>query len=286
MSAGRVAGLLIAATLTGCAPRYEGPQLAELYGVAETYYRSEAKFRKDYDPIDAPLNAEVIEKNFLKLAFNSEPQVVGNKTIVEGQQIGLLRWNSDITYATYGTTDADNVHLGALGGTLSGVIGRQVTQIDDLKQANIKLMVLRAEERRVFMNVLERRFGETIGDFLDAWTSRPELPCIGTIATDPEDSSLTVGLIFIKSELQGDFRRACLTEEFTQVFGIINDDPSARPSIFNDDQEFIELTRHDEYLLRVLYDPRLSAGMSEAQARPLVRQIVQGLPDLRREQTY
>lgn len=287
MRAALIAGVAAAALLLpGCAPRFEGEKLSDLYGVAEEYYRSEDKFRTDYDPADAPLDAALVEKNFLKLAFNSEPQVIGDRTIVEGAQIGLLRWKSDISYATYGTSAADLAHLQALSGTLSSVIGRKVTRIDDVKQANIKLMVLRPEERRVFMDVLERRFGETISDFLDAWTKRPELPCIGTIASDPDDASLTVGLIFIKSELQGDFRRACLTEEFTQVFGIINDDPLARPSIFNDDQEFIELTRHDEYLLRVLYDPRLTAGMSEAEARPLVRQIVQGLPDLRREQTY
>ncbi len=52
-----------------------------------------------------------------------------------------------------------------------------------------------------------------------------------------------------------------------------SDSPTARPSIFNDDEEFALLTRHDELLLRILYDRRLQPGMTKAQAVPIVRQI-------------
>jgi hypothetical protein len=37
--------------------------------------------------------------------------------------------------------------------------------------------------------------------------------------------------------------------------GLANDSRQARPSIFNDDQEFALLTGHDELLLTILYDP-------------------------------
>ncbi|MEZ5685909.1 MAG: DUF2927 domain-containing protein, partial [Paracoccaceae bacterium] len=36
---------------------------------------------------------------------------------------------------------------------------------------------------------------------------------------------------------------------------------------------FALLTRHDELLLRMLYDPRLTPGMTEAEARPIVQTI-------------
>ena len=54
-----------------------------------------------------------------------------------------------------------------------------------------------------------------------------------------------------------------------------HDDAQARPSIINDDQEFALLTRHDEYLLRILYDPRLEYGMTAAEGMPVVRRIVE-----------
>jgi hypothetical protein len=55
--------------------------------------------------------------------------------------------------------------------------------------------------------------------------------------------------------------------------GLANDSPRARPSIFNDDEEFGFLTRQDEMLLKLLYDPRLHVGMSARDARPIVQQI-------------
>ena len=55
--------------------------------------------------------------------------------------------------------------------------------------------------------------------------------------------------------------------------GLPNDSPTARPSIFNDDGEFGLLTTHDEMLLRILYDTRLTPGMTESEARPIIETI-------------
>jgi hypothetical protein len=63
---------------------------------------------------------------------------------------------------------------------------------------------------------------------------------------------------------------SCIHEEITQGLGLANDSPLARPSIFNDDEEFALLTPMDEVMLRMLYSPRLRAGMTEAEARPIV----------------
>ena len=62
-----------------------------------------------------------------------------------------------------------------------------------------------------------------------------------------------------------------------QTLGPGADSDDARPSIFNDDAEFALMTRHDEDLLRILYDPRLKVGMTRDEAMPLVRQIVEEL---------
>ena len=77
----------------------------------------------------------------------------------------------------------------------------------------------------------------------------------------------------IRSELPQRMFQSCVHEELAQGMGLANDSPRARPSIFNDDEEFAYLTRHDELLLRILYDPRLVPGMTEAEARPVVQTI-------------
>jgi hypothetical protein len=77
----------------------------------------------------------------------------------------------------------------------------------------------------------------------------------------------------IRAEHPDLMRLACIHEEIAQGLGLVNDSPQARPSIFNDNEEFGLLTRHDELLLRLLYDSRLTPGMTVAVAEPLVRTI-------------
>ena len=93
-------------------------------------------------------------------------------------------------------------------------------------------------------------------------------------AMSPGDSSVYNGAFALIRSEHPDLRRmACLHEEIAQGLGLANDHPQARPSIFNDDEEFALLTVMDEYMLRILYDPRLRPGMTEAEARPIVEQI-------------
>ena len=63
-------------------------------------------------------------------------------------------------------------------------------------------------------------------------------------------------------------QRACIEEELAQGLGLANDSPYARPSIFNDDDEFATLTSMDAVMLQILYNPRLLPGMTLDQARP------------------
>ena len=77
----------------------------------------------------------------------------------------------------------------------------------------------------------------------------------------------------IRAELPDRLRLSCIHEELAQGMGLANDSPDARPSIFNDDEEFAYLTAHDERLLKMLYDPRLRPGMTEAEALPIVTRI-------------
>jgi Protein of unknown function (DUF2927) len=71
--------------------------------------------------------------------------------------------------------------------------------------------------------------------------------------------------------------RDCVVEEVTQAIGLPNDSDSVHPSIFNDDDRYQDLTWQDELFLRVLYDPRVTPGMSRSAFVPLARQILEEL---------
>ena len=74
-----------------------------------------------------------------------------------------------------------------------------------------------------------------------------------------------------------DEMRSCVVEEVTQVMGLPNDSFDIAPSIFNDDDEYRDLTWQDELFLRVLYDPRIKPGMDppafEAAARRIIAEL-------------
>jgi len=82
-------------------------------------------------------------------------------------------------------------------------------------------------------------------------------------------------IAIIRSEHPPLMQRACIEEELAQGLGLANDSPYARPSIFNDDDEFATLTTMDAVMLQILYDPRLSPGMTLDQARPYLYEIAE-----------
>ncbi len=62
------------------------------------------------------------------------------------------------------------------------------------------------------------------------------------------------------------YHRACAVEEITQILGLPNDSNAVSPSIFNDSSRYFELTDHDRWLLRALYQPAIKPGMARNDA--------------------
>jgi len=70
----------------------------------------------------------------------------------------------------------------------------------------------------------------------------------------------------------------CMYEELLQALGPINDDDKLDWSMFNDEVQMGFFDIYDQYILNLLYDPRIRAGMSKEQVKELLPQI---LPDVR-----
>ena len=268
--------LATAGCVSASRPSAEGAGLAQYYSALEAGYRSDARFRNEIDP-GIPIDPQTLAHNFMLIAFQSETQSRNGGILQAGREIRLSRWEGPIEYSLTGTSQSDEAHLDRLVDRLRVLTRRPISRVGTPDAANVSLFVFNASDRRnLIANTLAGRETSS-ADFFRAWTQEPNLPCSGGIVSNPEIGIISSAIIFLKSELSGDFRRACLTEEFVQAFGLINDSPEVRPSIFNDDQEFIELTRHDEYLLSILYDPRLRVGMTRREAAPLVEQIAREL---------
>jgi hypothetical protein len=70
----------------------------------------------------------------------------------------------------------------------------------------------------------------------------------------------------------------CAYEELLQSLGPINDTDSVSWTMFNDDVSMGFFDIYDQYILNILYDPRIKAGMTVQEVRDVLPQV---LPDVR-----
>ena len=70
----------------------------------------------------------------------------------------------------------------------------------------------------------------------------------------------------------------CTYEELLQALGPINDDATVPWSMFNDDVQMGFFDIYDQYILNILYDPRIRPGMTRDQVKALLPEI---LPSVR-----
>lgn len=129
-----------------------------------------------------------------------------------------------------------------------------LTSEDQLKDDLLNYFGWRSEKRR------ERFYREAV--CLGVFNLQKPGTIIRAVTIIPVDRARSRGKLL-----------ACVVEELTQIMGLPNDSIKVFPSVFNDLSTDVFLTGLDYLLLKMLYDPRVKAGMSEATVRPVLRQI-------------
>ena len=66
----------------------------------------------------------------------------------------------------------------------------------------------------------------------------------------------------------------CVYEELLQALGPINDDTTVPWTMFNDDVQMGFFGVYDQYLLNILYDPRIRPGMTRAEVEALLPMVL------------
>ena len=77
---------------------------------------------------------------------------------------------------------------------------------------------------------------------------------------------IVAAVVVFPSRHPESYHRACAVEEITQILGLPNDSDYVKNSIFNDTSRYFELTEHDRWLLRALYQPEIMPGMARNDA--------------------
>ncbi|CAM3218988.1 DUF2927 domain-containing protein [Paracoccus aminovorans] len=235
------------------------------------------------DGSDIAMTPEKLAEDFVEVALYDEYLRQGGKLISRPTPAPLRRWQQPVAIRLeFGDSVApvqrtrDRADIADFAARLQRVSGHPVGLTG--AAGNFNVLILNEDERRAIGPRLASLVpGIPEGDIAALRDLAPQNYCTVFAYSSGNSPVYSQAVALIRAELPPRLRRSCVHEELAQGMGLANDSPRARPSVFNDDEEFAYLTRHDELLLKILYDPRLRPGMTEAEARPIVLQIAREL---------
>ncbi|MEO0915062.1 MAG: DUF2927 domain-containing protein, partial [Pseudomonadota bacterium] len=239
-------------------------QIADYYAFVEADLRAQGLMRRERQPADAPVTLSDLVRNFEEIALYDELAVDGDRLVERRTASTLSRWGGPVRIGVvFGPSvseeqaAADLELIRAFVRDVRGYTGLDI-RVQQSGRPNFLFLFLNRAEQRGFGGMLEAA-NIASPAIVDSFVNSPieALCAFYTAERTSAPGIIASGVVLIKAEHGPLMRQSCIHEELTQALGLPNDSFDARPSIFNDDEEFALLTRHDEALLRMLYDKRL-----------------------------
>jgi hypothetical protein len=253
------------------------------YTTLQTQMLTQNLLRSDGGAADTPYTDTMLARNFAQIALATEYADNSDFSVRQQGTTTLRRWEQPIRmHVIFSDTvplaqrDQDRTSVSAFAARLSRLTGVPIRQSDD--NPNFHVLFLDEDDRRAAAPLIRALVPDISGATLRGIINLPrDQLCLVAGVFPPGQSSYAQAVVVIRAEHPNLIRAACIHEELAQGMGLANDSDAARPSIFNDSEEFALLTRHDELLLRILYDPRLAAGMPPATAAPIAADIARDM---------
>ncbi|WP_084178424.1 DUF2927 domain-containing protein [Pseudooceanicola nanhaiensis] len=266
-------------------PSARSEELTRYYAGVQADLLAQGLLRQDGGGIDTPFNTRQLAENFERIALYDEyARGAGLRTASDAPS-HLRRWVLPVRVnVEFGDTvpeeirATDSAYIADYAARLGRLTGHPVTMARGAS-ANFHVLVMGEDDRGPAIRRIRQLVPNISDSSVDIFRTLPRsIHClVVAFSGGSSDYEYRKAIAFVRAEHPDLMRRSCYHEEMAQGLGLANDSPNARPSIFNDDDEFALLTTHDELLLRMLYDTRLSTGMTPAQARPIVQEIAEGL---------
>lgn len=235
------------------------------------------------DGTSIPVSAEKLADDFIKVALYDEYTRENDELVAKAQASHLRRWNDKVRISIgFGdsvppaTRTRDRHEVQSFAERMAEVTGHDIVATPGT--GNFTVLFVSEDERQQIGSRLMQLIPGIPGKDIDSIQSlSPQIYCTVFAYSMGQSPVYTDAVAVIRSELSPRLRTSCIQEELSQGMGLANDSPDARPSIFNDDEEFALLTHHDQLLLKMLYDPRLKPGMTIDEARPIILKIAHEL---------
>ncbi|UWQ17267.1 DUF2927 domain-containing protein [Jannaschia sp. M317] len=262
------------------APSRESASLALLYRRLEQRLLAQGLLRRDGGGPDTAFGARELARNFERIALFSEYVQINGRYIPQQSRAQLRRWEDPVRIQLhFGASVSDKMRredtnrIHAYVARLRRLTNHPIGLVTS--GGNYHVFVVNLDEQRALapaIQAAEPALGKsTVRELTQL--DRSTYCAVFASSSSAAPNRYVSAIALIRTEHPDLMRLACYHEEIAQGLGLANDSPEARPSIFNDDEEFALLTRHDELLLRMLYDRRLSVGQTADEARPIIRQI-------------
>lgn len=258
----------------------ESAALGRYFRQVQSAQLTQGLLRTEGGAADTPFDADQLARNFEQIAFYSEYA----SNFSSGRAANTLsRWNKPVRLSIIfgaGIPQAqqakDTANIRDYAKRLTNVTGHSITVSEP---ANFFVVIVGEDNRAATLQKLVASTTALYGTSVDNLINLPRSTYCAVIGYETKTgrAGYSSAIALIRAENPGLLRLSCIHEELAQGLGLPNDSPAARPSIFNDDDEFALLTTHDELLLSMLYDPRLKQGMTADQARPIARIIARDL---------
>ncbi len=264
-------------------PSSASEQVSRYFAQIEEQRLSRGLLRQERAPRDLPFSARDLEEAFVRIALFEEYSFVGGRIVERATPSSLRRWNTPVRMRLeFGDSvppaqrSADTAFVRNYAARLARLTQHPVSLVGE--RGNFHVLVLSEDERSTIGPRLQTLVPGIDSVTLDLVRDLPlSVSCLVLAFSRSGSDHYTDAVAVIRAELPELSRRACYYEELAQGLGLPNDDPRARPSLFNDTAEFAVLTALDENLLQMLYDERLRPGMRAREARPVIREIAQEL---------
>ncbi|MCL3882062.1 DUF2927 domain-containing protein [Marivita sp. GX14005] len=253
-------------------------RLARYYSEVQSDLLARGLLRTDGGGPDTPFTESMLVRNFERIALAEEYTRGGGLEPSSGDLNEIKKWTGPVRIGViFGDTVPDKDRatdrraLVSYTARLRRITGHPISFVP--RGANFHVLVMGEDDKDELRRTLDRIAPGMEPSSRAIFANLPRaIHCLVVAFADSADgSSYRQAVALVRAEHPELTRRACYHEELAQGLGLANDDQNARPSIFNDDEEFALLTSHDELLLKMLYDPRLRPGMTAEEAGPIIR---------------
>ena len=257
--------------------------MRDYYATVQTGLLMQGMLRTDRGGPDTPFTDRNLAENFLQVALFDEYADSGTALVAKVTPSHLRRWREPVRLAVeFGASvplaqrGKDVARIAAFASELTAASGHSVSM--DPAAANFHVLVLNEDERQAIGPRLRALVPGVSQTDISALSALPrDTYCVVFAYSSAVPGLYNRAIAVIRGEHPDLLRLTCIHEELAQGMGLANDSPRARPSIFNDDEEFALLTRQDALMLKMLYDPRFRPAMTLEEARPIAETIAADL---------